>query len=84
MKTKPNTAAKSKKSKATATTVGTSNFSTEAAAVSYYSAYGYSRREVLAKIAAGEISIGKPAVKPGEAISLHPREGRYFVTSPTM
>ncbi len=39
------------------TTIGTSSFSTEAAAISYYSAYGYSRRDVLNKIAAGEIQI---------------------------
>ena len=38
-------------------TTGTSHFSTEQAAVSYYSAYGYSRRDVIAKINAGEISI---------------------------
>lgn len=61
-------------------TTGTSHFSSEAAAIRYYAAYGYSRRDVLSKIASGGITIGKPAAKPGEVLSLHPQEGRYFIT----
>lgn len=62
-------------------TTGTNHFSTETAAVAYYSAYGCSRRDVVKKIANGGITIGKPTAKPGEVLSLHPREGRYFITT---
>jgi hypothetical protein len=37
-------------------------------------------RMVNAKIAAGEIHIGPPALKPGQTLSLHREEGRYFIT----
>jgi hypothetical protein len=37
-------------------------------------------RMVDAKIAAGEIHIGPPALKPGQTLSLHREEGRYFIT----
>lgn len=72
-----------KSTKKSPTTIGTCHFSTEQAAVSYYAAYGYSRRDVLNKIASGEIQIGKPTTKPGEVLSLHPKEGRYFLTTNT-
>ena len=68
------------KTQAKSITTGTSHFKSEASAFFYFSAYGYSRRDVLSKIASGEITIGKPAVKPNEVLSLHPREGRYFIT----
>ncbi len=38
-------------------------------------------RIVKAKIASGEIHLGKPTLKPGESLSVNHKEGRYFITS---
>lgn len=59
---------------------GTSHFITSAAAVRYYRDYDYTAADVAAKIAAGEIHIGKPvACNPGETVKLDRNEGRYFI-----
>ena len=53
--------------------VGTSNFVNMTAAIAYYHDYASSYRDaralVGAKLAAGEIHIGKPATKPGERVA---------------
>ena len=72
------------KNKTTTTITGTSHFSNESAAIRYYSAYGYSRQAVRSKIDSGEIQIGEPKTKKGETASLHPKEGRFFLTSPSL
>lgn len=37
-------------------------------------------RIVSTKLASGEIHIGPPALKPGQKLSLHREERRYFIT----
>jgi hypothetical protein len=57
------------------TRYGTSHFVTLAAAAQYYGSIEAARR----KLAAGEIHIGRPEVKPGERLRLDQSEGRYFI-----
>jgi len=57
------------------TRYGTSYFVTRAAAAEYYG----SAEEASRKLAAGEIHIGKPELKPGERLRLDESEGRYFI-----
>lgn len=40
-------------------------------------------KAVAAKLAAGEIHIGPPTLKPGQKLSLHREERRYFITETT-
>jgi len=57
--------------------VGTPYFVSEQAAVRYYLPY-CPKAQVLQKLAAKEIYIGKPGLKPGESLSLN-SEGRYVI-----
>jgi hypothetical protein len=57
------------------TYTGTSNFTSIQAAQIYYG-IGVS---VSRKIEEGAISIGPPAIKPGQTLSVN-REGRYVIT----
>lgn len=73
---------------------GTSHFPSYGAALRYYRPYcapfqtQYGRTErtqvvrdvVSHKLNAGEISIGKPALKPGETLSIE--DNRYFINTP--
>lgn len=59
---------------------GTSYFVSRHAAERYYSAYeDDAPRAVARKLAAGEIHIGKPSLKPGQRLSVIPGEGRYQI-----
>jgi hypothetical protein len=57
--------------------IGTAHFVSRKAAERYYRDYGYGPAEVDLKIAEGEISLGKPEVKPFEELFV--REGRYHI-----
>ena len=59
--------------------VGTAHFRNETAAFKYYSAYGYTRKDVTAKIDAGEISIGAPAFDSYKEELVIDRDGRYLI-----
>jgi len=61
-------------------TFGTSSFVSRAAALKYYKPYGTDAAEVTRKEQDGEISYGRPTLKPGESLTV--REGRYHITSP--
>ena len=66
-------------------TWGTSHFESFTAAQNYYSTYStgnYAQGQALIseKLATGEIHIGPPTLKPGETLSLHTEERRYFIT----
>jgi hypothetical protein len=60
--------------------VGTNQFRTFEAAVSYYEAYGFSREDVARKRMAGEIICGGrcPQVKAGERVLID-SDGRYHI-----
>lgn len=58
-----------------ATRYGTSYFITHAAAERYYG----DRETASQKLAAGEIHVGKPDVKPNARLRLDETEGRYFI-----
>ncbi len=64
------------------TTYGTSYFVSVAAATRYYRPYEgqHSPAAVSRKIAAGEIHIGKPALKAGETLSIIDDGTRYAIT----
>lgn len=67
------------------TTTGTSHFETLNAAVAYYRGYftgtrGDLLRYVRAKVSAGEIHLGPPKLQPGQRLTIHSTERRYFVT----
>lgn len=71
---------------------GTSHFPSYGAALRYYRPYclaretrrgertQFTRLVVEVKLNAGEISIGKPALKPGETLSIE--DNRYFINTP--
>lgn len=76
-------------------TWGTSHFVSYSAALAYYRPYhgeplapgkrfrddtNENRAAVDAKLAAGEIHIGPPTLRPGQSLSLHREERRYFIT----
>jgi hypothetical protein len=63
------------------TTIGTSHFVSLDAAIRYYSDYDYDdvKGAVARKIAEGEISIGKPDLKPGERLTLVDEGKRYAI-----
>lgn len=62
-----------------ATTYGTSNFVNRNFAALYYARQGFTRADVERKIADGEVTIGRPKLKPGQ--SARPDEdGRYHIT----
>ena len=70
---------------------GTCHFSSYGAALRYYRPYCVARETrrgdrtqvvrlvVDQKLNAGEIHIGKPALKPGESLSIE--DNRYFITT---
>ncbi len=58
---------------------GSDHFVSRRAARAYYARQGYDAADVAAKFEAGEIHVGKPAVKPGERLGMIPGEGRYAV-----
>jgi hypothetical protein len=60
---------------------GTSHFVSIEAAERYYQPYGYDnvRETVQQKIREGEISIGKPSIKPGEGLTLIDGGMRYGI-----
>jgi hypothetical protein len=64
-------------------TFGTSYFKDFAAAVRYYREMGLNSHHVTRKLKEGEIHIGRPPIdySKGERSQLHPKEGRYFVTT---
>ena len=67
--------------------IGTSYFVSRAMAVRYYKPYeggnlADATRAVDRKIAAGQIHIGKPELKPGETLSVIDDGTRYAITSP--
>jgi hypothetical protein len=61
------------------TLIGTCYFIGINRAVRYYRDYGLDRSAVIAKIAAGEVHIGKPPTKEGETLVINIPEGRYFI-----
>lgn len=63
-------------------TTGTSYFPTRHAAIRYYRSQGYTSaaKAVEQKIAAREIHIGKPPLKPGQTAYIDREDGRYFIT----
>jgi len=62
-------------------TYGTSYFVSHAAAVRYYRAYegAGAKRAVERKLSEGSIHIGKPALKPGEVLSVIDNGTRYQI-----
>ncbi len=62
------------------TTTGTNYFKDLLAVLKYYGPYGYNEKDVHSKLADGEIHIGKPALKPGETLSLIDDGTRYAIT----
>jgi hypothetical protein len=56
---------------------GTCNFESFAAAVAYYKPYGFLVEDVLDKLDAGEIAIGRPDAPPGVVVYLD--NGRYLM-----
>ena len=60
---------------------GTSYFESRESVIAYYRKYRFDNVElaVAAKLAGGEIHIGKPLLKVGEACQLDREEGRYFI-----
>lgn len=58
---------------------GTAHFVSEDAACDYYARQGDDIADVLAKIEAGEIHIGKPEIKEGQRLSVIKGEGRYQI-----
>jgi hypothetical protein len=67
----------------THTTFGTAHFVTLRHAASYYRAYfgpyGMALQAAREKLAAGEIHIGPPIVRPGETLVLLDGETRYGI-----
>lgn len=61
-------------------TIGTSYFVSLAAAGQYYG--DPNGNTAAEKVAAGEIHIGEPPLKPGERLRLDRSEGRYFIIEP--
>ena len=59
--------------------IGTACFVDENAAARYYSDMGFTLEDVRRKAAAGEISFGKPTLKPGERIILLDGGTRYGI-----
>lgn len=60
--------------------IGTAHFVNIAAARRYYAQQGFTPADVSAKINAGEIHIGKPAIDPyKQALLIIKDEGRYSV-----
>ena len=61
--------------------IGTSHFVSFDTAVRHYTAYQYpnTREAVSEKIASGEISIGRPAAKPGERVVIVDTGTRYAI-----
>lgn len=57
--------------------IGTSHFETLHAAVKYYQPYGTDSTAVLEKLESGEISIGAPAIQPGDRLAVE--QGRYHI-----
>ena len=66
------------------TTYGTSYFVSTAAAIRYYRDYegDNARAAVQRKLTEGEIHIGKPALKPGQVLSIIDNGTRYAITEP--
>jgi hypothetical protein len=62
-------------------TTGTSYFVSKAAAVRYYTPYGYDnpREAVERKLAEGEIHIGKPEIKDGQRLLVVDEGTRYAI-----
>ncbi len=56
---------------------GTFNFETLEAAVAYYKPYGFLEEDVLDKLDAGEIAIGRPEVP--EDVVVYLNNGRYIM-----
>ena len=63
-------------------TYGTSHFLSLSAAIAYYSEYHEPAAEVRAKVKAGEIHIGPPALQPDETLSVIDEGRRYAITYP--
>ncbi len=63
-------------------TYGTAHFVSRAAAIAYYREYGYDdvAHAVDAKIAEGEIFIGRPRVFAGQTVSLIDNGRRYAIS----
>lgn len=59
---------------------GTSNFTSVAAALTYYRSQGndYTRGDVMQKVIDGEISLGAPALKEGERCVID-ADNRYHI-----
>ena len=69
------------------TITGTNHFESLSAVYNYYSGYCPNMREgdyneyIREKLKRKEVLVGKPNIKPGEKLSLHQEERRYFITS---
>lgn len=59
---------------------GTSHFVSMWHAGRYYAAYGWNMPDVEYKLAQGQIHIGKPALKPGEVLTVIDGGARYAIT----
>lgn len=59
--------------------IGTAHFRNLKAAVRYYSDYGYSETDVREKVDKGEIFLGKPEVRIGEALCVADNGTRYYI-----
>lgn len=62
-------------------TVGTSHFTSFAAAVRYWHDYGCKIADVNRKISEGLIHIGKPALKAGDVLTVIDGGTRYAIMS---
>jgi len=66
-------------------TWGTSHFVSKAAAIAYYLPYEGNHAVVAAvnrKLAAGEIHIGPPTLKPGDRLTIVDAGTRYAIEAP--
>ena len=67
---------------------GTSHFVSTHSAIEYYRPYEPNMNDwellalIVSKLSAGEISIGKPELKPGQTLSVIKGEGRYAIHTP--
>jgi len=65
--------------------IGTSHFVSVRAATRYYAAYGHGSSEVMEKLIAGEIHVGRPKLIPGQRLVVVDNEtgrrwdGRYAI-----
>lgn len=59
--------------------IGTAHFVSFNTALRYYEPYGLTAEDVDRKLAAGEIFLGVPKLKPGETVAIIDEGARYAI-----